>query len=234
MIAVASGRGGSGKTTVAVALGDLLARSGRRVALVDLDTQGSMATYLGLSRATDPLNEAPREAHGMRIFAGGIPLSQANAEQISDHIARATVDADVVLVDCPPDVTSPSHTALLEYPANLFLAVARLEPGTPPPLQTLTGLATAHNVPFLVLPNVEASGRANSLGVLIALQALYSGEQVMPNGASVSQLLKGIPDAQWAPSSIAKRVPVTTLRPKAPITGAFASVAADLVNWGLV
>lgn len=150
-----------------------------------------------------------------------------------NHVARATDKADVVLVDCPPDVMSPSFNALLEYPANLLLAIARLEPGTPAPLQTLTGLAIANRMPHLVLPNAK-SAKANSTGVLIALQQLYCGTQVLPEGAAVPSLLRTVPDSQAASTAIAENVPVTVLRPKSPISKAFAEVAADLVAWGVV
>ena len=48
-IAVAMAKGGVGKTTTAVNLGDALARMGRRVLLVDCDTQGQTAKFLGLN-----------------------------------------------------------------------------------------------------------------------------------------------------------------------------------------
>lgn len=45
--AVANQKGGVGKTTTTVALGGLLADSGARVLLLDLDPQGSLTTYFG-------------------------------------------------------------------------------------------------------------------------------------------------------------------------------------------
>ena len=53
IIAVANNKGGVCKTTLAVHLGTFLARQGRRVVLVDLDTQGSVARFLGLDPADD-------------------------------------------------------------------------------------------------------------------------------------------------------------------------------------
>jgi chromosome partitioning protein len=47
-IAVAMAKGGVGKTTTAVNLADALARMGRRVLLVDCDTQGQTAKFLGV------------------------------------------------------------------------------------------------------------------------------------------------------------------------------------------
>ena len=48
-IAVALSKGGVGKTTTAINLAAGLAKSGKRVLLVDMDTQGQVAKALGLS-----------------------------------------------------------------------------------------------------------------------------------------------------------------------------------------
>lgn len=51
MIAIASGKGGVGKTSVAVALARQLARSGRRIGLVDADLYGpDVPRMLGFRR----------------------------------------------------------------------------------------------------------------------------------------------------------------------------------------
>lgn len=53
IIAIANRKGGVCKTTLAVHLATWLARQGRPVALLDLDTQGSVAYFLGLEPAND-------------------------------------------------------------------------------------------------------------------------------------------------------------------------------------
>ncbi len=59
-IAIAMAKGGVGKTTTAVNLAHALARLGRRVLLIDCDTQGQSAKFLGL----DP-------CHGLYEFVTG-------------------------------------------------------------------------------------------------------------------------------------------------------------------
>lgn len=73
MLAVTLPKGGVGKSTTAVNLAAALAASGRRVLLVDTDTQGQTAAMLGL-RGTD----AP--AFGLAdVLAGDVPPADAVA-----------------------------------------------------------------------------------------------------------------------------------------------------------
>ncbi len=53
IIAIANQKGGVGKTTTTVSLGGLIASSGKRVLLLDIDPHGSLSTWFGL----DPDNQ---------------------------------------------------------------------------------------------------------------------------------------------------------------------------------
>ncbi|MBI5643232.1 MAG: iron-sulfur cluster carrier protein ApbC [Deltaproteobacteria bacterium] len=79
-IAVASGKGGVGKSTVAVNLALALARSGAKVGLLDTDIYGpSLPTMLGLHeplQATQEEKLVPLEKFGMKLVSVGFMLDE--------------------------------------------------------------------------------------------------------------------------------------------------------------
>ena len=74
LIAVGSGKGGVGKSTVAANLAIALARRGKKVGLVDADVYGpSQPTLLGSDAKPTAKNDRliPVEAHGLRLLSLG-------------------------------------------------------------------------------------------------------------------------------------------------------------------
>lgn len=87
IIAVGSGKGGVGKSTVAVNLALALAQAGARVGLLDTDLYGpSVPLMLGLNgRMPEVAHEGdrdvmkPLEAHGLKVFSMGLLLKEQDA-----------------------------------------------------------------------------------------------------------------------------------------------------------
>ena len=114
VIAIGSGKGGVGKSTVAANLAVALARMGKRVGLIDADIYGpSQPRLLG----TDVRPEArdkqliPVEANGVRLLSVGqlVPAGQALAWRgpmatgaLTQLIDGAWGDTEYILVDLPP------------------------------------------------------------------------------------------------------------------------------------
>ena len=84
MIAVASGKGGVGKSTVAVNLSVALARQGHAVGLVDTDIYGpSVPTMFGIENQKPRINDKrkilPLQKHGVKLLSMGFMVDPSEA-----------------------------------------------------------------------------------------------------------------------------------------------------------
>ena len=116
IIAVASGKGGVGKSTTAANLALALAAEGARVGVLDADIYGpSQPMMMGINRRPDSLdgkNMEPLENHGVQVMSIGFLVSQDEAmiwrgpmaTQALDQLLRQTNwrDLDYLIVDMPP------------------------------------------------------------------------------------------------------------------------------------
>jgi len=114
-VAVGSGKGGVGKTTVAVNLAAALARSGARVGLLDADIYGpNVPTMMGVDRLPPPRDGkmAPAEAYGVKMVSmaflvkPGQPLIW-RGPMLHTAIRQFIADVqwgelDYLIVDLPP------------------------------------------------------------------------------------------------------------------------------------
>lgn len=135
-IPVVNNKGGVAKTTTSINLAVGLARSGKRVLLIDLDSQGSASLALGIPRddlnpstadvlfGDAPLDEAIRDLSisNLDLLTGSLRLSNADTRLGSTshrekHLKRLiqSVDDryDVVIVDCAPSTSLLTINALV-------------------------------------------------------------------------------------------------------------------------
>lgn len=117
IIAVASGKGGVGKSTVATNLAIALSRTGAKVGLCDCDLYGpSVALMLGATdqqpMATDQNEIVPIEAHGIKAISMGFLLSEDSPVIVRGPLATRYIqqflrqclwgDLDYLVLDLPP------------------------------------------------------------------------------------------------------------------------------------
>src|SRR4029078_5498144 len=116
IIAVGAGKGGVGKTTVAVNLALALAKCGGRVGILDGDIYGpNVPIMLGLSATqltTDGRQTVPAEKYGLQVVSMGFltsddapviwrgPMLHSAIQQFSGEVAWK--DLDYLVVDMPP------------------------------------------------------------------------------------------------------------------------------------
>jgi ATP-binding protein involved in chromosome partitioning len=116
IIAVASGKGGVGKSTTAVNLALALAAEGASVGLLDADIYGpSVPMMMGIEgrpESTDGKNMEPMENYGLQVMSIGFLVAQDEAmiwrgpmaTQALEQLLRQTnwKDLDYLIVDMPP------------------------------------------------------------------------------------------------------------------------------------
>jgi ATP-binding protein involved in chromosome partitioning len=116
VVAVASGKGGVGKSTTAVNLALALAAEGARVGLLDADIYGpSLPMMMGIEgrpESTDGQTMDPLENYGVQVMSIGFLVAQDEAmiwrgpmaTQALEQLLRQTnwQDLDYLIVDMPP------------------------------------------------------------------------------------------------------------------------------------
>ena len=118
IIAVASGKGGVGKSTTTVNLALALAAEGAQVAILDADLYGpSQPKLLGIPEGTTPATRdmryyAPITAHGIKMMSMGVMVSENTPLMWRGPVASETLqqlilqtlwgDLDYLLIDMPP------------------------------------------------------------------------------------------------------------------------------------
>ena len=137
VIAVASGKGGVGKSTVAVNLALALVRAGQKVGLLDADVYGpSIPTMLGVD--AQPQFEdgklLPIEAHGLKLMSIGFLVDEAAPMIWRGPMASSAVrqmihdvrwgELDVLVVDLPPGTGDVQLTLIQKLSLNGVVIVS--------------------------------------------------------------------------------------------------------------
>jgi len=130
-VAVASGKGGVGKSTVAVNLSVALAQDGARVGLLDADVYGpSIPTMMGNRGRPYLQNEklVPLESYGVRIMSVGFILDPERAliwrgPLVSQLVTQFLNDVDwgeldYLVIDLPPGTGDVQLTLVQRIPLS--------------------------------------------------------------------------------------------------------------------
>ena len=148
VITVAQRKGGAGKTTLAAQLAVAWWLQGRRVALLDIDEQGSLQAWA--------------EVRGRAVGEGGdggLPVTHLSGWRLGSELSRLKGAADLILVDCPPHAETDARTAIRA--SDLVLVPCQPNPLDLWATRETLAIARRENRPaLLVLNRVPPRGRS--------------------------------------------------------------------------
>jgi chromosome partitioning protein len=191
VITVAQQKGGAGKTTLVIQLATALKALGRKVALVDIDPQGSLTGWMRLREHRQ--QEAPE-----------LRFSMIGGWRLGVELDRLKREAELIVVDTPPHTEADARTAIRG--ADLVLV-----PCQPSSLDIWASKATVEQAAkerrpvVLVLNRVPPRGRSvEEARVAIGeLGAEALGSQLGNRQAFVSSIAQGLGVIESEPRSAA-------------------------------
>ena len=237
MIAIGSGKGGVGKSTVSANLAIALARSGKRVGLIDADVYGpSQPTLLGSHAKPTAENDQliPVEAHGIRVLSLGQLVSPGHALAWRGPMATGALtnlldanwgDTELLLVDLPPG-TGDVQLSLIQRarPAGAVIV------STP---QDLSLIDARRAVDLFNKTSVPVLGLIENMATYACPHCGQASHPFGIGGAEAAAAEMGVPFLGRLPLSLAVREASDAGSPLAladgPEADAFAALAAQLL-----
>lgn len=231
--AIASGKGGVGKTTVAANLGVSLGRLRKKTLVIDADlAMDGIAGFFGIGETTTALHDllvgrgsiegAMQSVYGIKVIPSGETLRgflKADPEKLKRVVDRAKRDLDYIIIDLPPGLNKYS-LAPLKVADEVLLVVT-------PELPSIEAVKKLQSV-------LEVLGKKTG-GVIVNRLRKPSffdrlrGVKFMETGNIERKLnakiLGEIPEDLAVIESINARKPVIIHRPKSPASKAFDKLA---------
>lgn len=192
VITIAQQKGGAGKTTLAAQLAVAWSRAGRRLAVLDIDPQASLAAWVDQRRA--------RLGEG----ALGFDFVALSGWRATEWVERHARDTDMVLIDSPPHAETEARIALRA--ASLVLI-----PVQPSPLDlwaTQATLRLAHDEQRSILAVLNRVPVRAALTEEIAVALTKDGVPLSTSrlgnrAAFVRAMALGLGVTETAPTSVA-------------------------------
>jgi len=231
IITFASGKGGTGKTTVVANLGTAMAQLGKKVTILDADiTMANLGLMLGLegqevtlhdvlAGETDVAQATYEGPAGMRVVPSSISLEgmrKTKLERLRKAVSELAERTEILLIDCPAGLDRDAITALT-MGQEMILVV------TPDIASLSDALKTK-----IISENLGVK----PIGVIVTRTTDESVDLSSEEIESVLDLpvLAVIPEDPEVGCSAAFCEPVVIYEPKSPAARAFAKLAVDLLG----
>ncbi|MBT8153178.1 iron-sulfur cluster carrier protein ApbC [Epibacterium ulvae] len=242
IIAVASGKGGVGKSTVSANLACALAQAGKSVGLLDADVYGpSQPRMLGVSgRPASPDGKTilPLRNHGVTMMSIGLmtnddqavvwrgPMLMGALQQMMMQVQWGALD--VLIVDLPPGTGDVQMT--LSQKAHVDGAIVVSTPQDVALIDARKGIDMFHKL------NVPILGMIENMSTHICSNCGHE-EHVFGHGGVANEAAKlGVPLLAEVPLHLDVRLaadggaPIVVSKPDSPQAQVFQSIAADLIE----
>jgi ATP-binding protein involved in chromosome partitioning len=244
IIAVASGKGGVGKSTVAANLATALARQGLNIGLLDADIYGpSMPRMLGRTDRPDSPDGKklmPLEAHGLKFMSIGLmvdertpmiwrgPMVMSALQQMLQDVQWATADApmDILVLDMPPGTGDAQLTVAQRVPLAGAVIVS-----TP---QDIALLDARRGVAMFEKVNVPVLGVVENMSMYICPNCGHEAHPFGHGGARKEAEALGVPCLAEIPLTLGIReqgdagAPMVVAHPDSPEAAAFMQLASNV------
>lgn len=243
VIAIASGKGGVGKSTLASNLAVALARQGRRVGLLDADILGpSQVQMMGAARrpvSKDGKTMTPVTAHGVKMMSIGLmvrpetavvwrgPMLLGALEQLLFKVDWGALD--LLLIDLPPGTGDVQITLSQKVKMTGALIVS-----TP---QDVALLDAVRALDMFQKVRIPVLGLVENMSVYICPECGHEDHVFGHGGVREEAARRGLPFLGEIPLARDVRLagdgglPVAAGEGK--VAEAYARLAADLVEGGL-
>jgi chromosome partitioning protein len=139
VITIAQQKGGAGKTTVAAHLAVALSQKGRRVAVIDIDPQGSLTQWHSI-----------REKRFGEGYTG-LTFAALSGWRVGGEVSRLKRQHDFIIIDSPPHTETEARTAIRQ--ADLILIPVQPSPTDLWATKATLDLAVAEKIPVRVILN---------------------------------------------------------------------------------
>ena len=244
ILAIASGKGGVGKSTVSANLACALAQAGRRVGLLDADVYGpSQPRMLGISgRPSSPDGKTilPMRNHGVTMMSIGLMTTEGQAvvwrgpmlmgalQQMLTQVQWGALD--VLIVDLPPGTGDVQMTLAQKAAVDGAIIVS-----TP---QDMALIDARKAVDMFNRLGVPIHGLIENMSTHICSNCGHEEHTFGYGGVAAEAAQTGVPLLAEIPLHLDIRVasdggaPVVVVSPDGPQATAFQQVARDLVEMG--